>query len=149
MRHPLRIYFHHRYDFAPSLCTHIVTLTPHPGLIPGAGDVADALLNYTLVVRKAKQAEIPDWLLRRMLVNNAISAGMGFVPFIGDVALAAFKANSRNAALLEEFLRIRGEELLKAQNQRTEEPAMVKPGAGAEEGEKIPGKKKSIMGRTV
>ena len=27
------------------------------GIIPGAGDVADATLNYMLVVRKAKQAE--------------------------------------------------------------------------------------------
>lgn len=27
------------------------------GIIPGAGDVADAALNYILVVRKAKKAE--------------------------------------------------------------------------------------------
>ena len=56
---------------------------------------------------------IPNWLLRRMLLNNVISAGMGFVPIVGDIALATYKANSRNAALLEEFLRIRGEEALK------------------------------------
>lgn len=77
------------------------------GIIPGAGDVADATLNYFLVVRKARQAEIPGWLLQKMLVNNAISAGVGFIPVVGDVVLAAFKANSRNAALLEEYLRIR------------------------------------------
>ena len=65
-----------------------------------------------------------------MLVNNAISAGVGFVPFVGDIAIAAFKANSRNAALLEEFLRIRGEEFLKAENARTANAAIVKPGAG-------------------
>ena len=29
----------------------------HTGIIPGAGDVADATLNYVLVVRKARQAE--------------------------------------------------------------------------------------------
>jgi len=95
------------------------------GLVPVVGDVSDALLNYTLVVKKAKQANIPDWLLRRMLLNNAISAGVGFVPLVGDVILASFKANSRNAALLEEFLRIRGEELLKASAQS----AQVEPGA--------------------
>ena len=72
-----------------------------------AGDIADATLNYTLVVRKARQAEIPGWLLRKMLANNAVSAGIGFVPLVGDVMLATYKANSRNAALLEEFLRIR------------------------------------------
>ncbi|KAJ3779045.1 hypothetical protein FB446DRAFT_711991 [Lentinula raphanica] len=83
------------------------------GIIPGAGDVADAGLNYLLVVRKARQADIPAWLLRRMLLNNAVSAAVGLVPLAGDVILAAFKANSRNAALLEEFLRIRGEEFMK------------------------------------
>ena len=66
-----------------------------------------------LVVRKAKKADIPHWLLSRMLFNNAISAGVGLVPLAGDVFLAAWKANSRNAALLEEFLRIRGEEFIK------------------------------------
>ena len=66
-----------------------------------------------------------------MLVNNAISAGVGFVPFVGDIAIAAFKANSRNAALLEEFLRIRGEEFLKADSAKTANAAIVHPGAGA------------------
>ncbi|RDX57329.1 hypothetical protein OH76DRAFT_1395122 [Lentinus brumalis] len=111
------------------------------GIIPGAGDAADAALNYLLVVRKAKQAEIPGWLLRQMLLNNAISAVVGFVPFIGDVVLAMYKANSRNAALLEEFLRIRGEEYLKATQQRVEDPETVRPGAGREPQEVVPGKK--------
>ena len=88
-----------------------------------------------------------------MLVNNAISAGLGVVPVIGDVALATFKANSRNAALLEEYLRIRGEEYLKSQSQSQKRlegdsekiPPMskedllehVKPGAGVVKGERV------------
>ncbi|KAI0714262.1 hypothetical protein C8T65DRAFT_644462 [Cerioporus squamosus] len=111
------------------------------GIIPGAGDVADAALNYLLVVRKAKQAEIPGWLLRQMLLNNAVSAAVGLVPFIGDVILAMYKANSRNAALLEEFLRIRGDEYLKAAQHRVEDPGTVRPGAGREPEEVVPGKK--------
>jgi hypothetical protein len=83
------------------------------GLIPLVGDVADASLNYFLVVRPARKTDIPPWLLRRMLMNNAVSAGVGFIPVVGDVILAVFKANSRNVALLEEFLRIRGEEFIK------------------------------------
>jgi hypothetical protein len=79
------------------------------GIIPGAGDVTDAALNYTLVLRRAQKAELPPWLIQRMLVNNVISAGVGFVPLVGDVILAQWKANSRNAALLEEYLRVRGE----------------------------------------
>ena len=49
--------------------------------------------------------------------------------------IAIFKANSRNAALLEEFLRIRGSEALKAQaggpKALQEDPKDVKPGAGS------------------
>ena len=74
-----------------------------------------------------------------MLLNNAISAAVGFVPIVGDVVLAAFKANSRNAALLEEFLRIRGEEFLKKEQDRVQDPATVKPGAGTVPGEQVPG----------
>jgi hypothetical protein len=53
-----------------------------------------------------------------MLMNNAVSIAVGLVPLAGDVILAIFKANSRNAALLQEFLRIRGEEFLKLENKK-------------------------------
>ncbi|KAB5591506.1 hypothetical protein CTheo_5063 [Ceratobasidium theobromae] len=135
----------HYLDKGFSICGLRFGWTFIIGIIPGAGDVADATLNYFLVVRKARQAEIPGWLLQKMLVNNAISAGVGFIPVVGDVVLAAFKANSRNAALLEEYLRIRGEEFLKAEVARQEDPSIVKPGAGREQGESIPGKKSSTM----
>ncbi|KAF8879324.1 hypothetical protein CPB84DRAFT_1751687 [Gymnopilus junonius] len=83
------------------------------GLIPLVGDFADIGINYLLVIRPAQKLDIPGWLLRRMLLNNAVSAGVGLVPLVGDVFLAAYKANSRNVALVEEFLRIRGEEFIK------------------------------------
>ncbi|KAJ8072021.1 hypothetical protein AAF712_009639 [Marasmius tenuissimus] len=103
----------HYLDKGFSICGFQFGWTFIIGIIPGAGDVASATLNYTLVVRKAKKADIPSWLLSRMLFNNAVSAGVGLVPLAGDVFLAVWKANSRNAALLEEFLRIRGEEFMK------------------------------------
>jgi len=109
------------------------------GIIPIVGDLTNAGLNHMFVIKKAKKAEIPRWLLHRMILNNIVSTGIGFVPVVGDVAMAAFKANSRNAALLEEFLRIRGEEYLKAAASRTENPTVIKPGAG----ETISGKKSS------
>ncbi|KAF5343427.1 hypothetical protein D9758_011851 [Tetrapyrgos nigripes] len=154
----------HYLDKGFSLCGLRFGWTFIIGLIPGAGDAADAALNYLLVVRKARQADIPTWLLRRMLLNNAVSAAVGFIPLAGDVVLAAFKANSRNAALLEEFLRIRGEEFIKlgvdpnAANTaatpakkgndkgKTKEVAkgvtkadaeQVKPGAGVQKGDKV------------
>ncbi|KIM32928.1 hypothetical protein M408DRAFT_62500 [Serendipita vermifera MAFF 305830] len=114
-------------------------------LIPVVGDLVDASLNYFLVVRKCRQAELPGWLVRKMLFNNAVSAACSFVPIIGDVVLGIYKANSRNAALLSEFLRIRGEEFLKMEPARVEDPGVVKPGAGREQGEKVPGKKTGTL----
>ena len=81
---------------------------------------------------------LPDWLVHRMLFNNAVSAGVGLVPIVGDIILASFKANSRNAALLEDFLRIRGEEFLKQEVERVQDPKVVRPGAGLQPGEAVP-----------
>lgn len=112
------------------------------GLIPVIGDFADFILSYFLVLRKARQAELPWWLVRRMLLNCIISATAGVVPAIGDVIVGMYKANSRNAILLEEFLRIRGEEFLKVQAEAgkgtrggklsEKNVEQVKPGAGME-----------------
>jgi hypothetical protein len=117
------------------------------GAIPGAGDVVNAGLNYVLVIRKARQAEIPDWLVRRMLMNMAVAAGIGWVPVAGDIAIAIFKANSRNAALLEEFLRIRGEEFQKLKEERIQNEQQVKPGAGRAPGEQVPGESSTTSTR--
>ncbi|UZJ56870.1 hypothetical protein CBS101457_006190 [Exobasidium rhododendri] len=97
------------------------------GLIPGAGDIADASLNYLLVLKPAKEgADLPPWVTRKMMTNNFISAGIGFIPIAGDIALAVFKANSRNAKLLEEYLRVLGEEHIAAglPNLTPEPPAL-------------------------
>lgn len=60
-------------------------LQKNQGIIPGAGDIANILLNYTLVVRQAKKAEIPGWLLSQMLTHNTVSGVVGFIPFAGDL----------------------------------------------------------------
>lgn len=101
-----------RLDRGFNLCGFRFGYTFFIGLVPIVGDVTNIGLNYFLVVRKAKQADLPDWLVRRMLFNNALSGAISFIPFVGDVLLAIVKANSRNAALLEEFLRVRGEEFI-------------------------------------
>ena len=82
------------------------------GLIPVVGDVTDFLLSHNLVVKKAEQIEkyvvwhlpdsFPPELLARMKANNTVSAGLGFIPFVGDIVLATFKTNSRNAHIVEE-----------------------------------------------
>lgn len=61
-----------------------------------------------------------------MWANNTISAGVGLVPIAGDMILAIYKANSRNAKLLEEYLRVLGEEHIAAglPNLTPEPPAL-------------------------
>jgi len=137
----------HYLDKSFSLCGLHFGWTVLIGLIPGIGDFADFLLSYYLVLRKARQAELPAWLVRRMLLNCIVSAVGGVVPVVGDVVIGIFKANSRNAVLLEEFLRIRGEEYLRMRAEPQEgkgagasgqksmskkDVAQVKPGAGME-----------------
>ncbi|KAI0264499.1 hypothetical protein BC834DRAFT_883395 [Gloeopeniophorella convolvens] len=97
----------HYLDKGFNLCGMRFGWTFIIGIVPGVGDAADAALGYFLVVRKARKAELPRWLTQRMMLNLGVATSVGLVPLVGDVLLAAFRANSRNAALLEEYLRVR------------------------------------------
>jgi hypothetical protein len=90
------------------LVPYCVCIDSCTGMIPVAGDIANASLNHILIVRKARQTDISSCLLRQMLLNNAISTVAGIVPVVGNLVTAAFKANSRNARLLEGHLRPEG-----------------------------------------
>src|ERR1700687_5329782 len=69
------------------------------GLIPGIGDVFDALISLYIVLR-AVQLRIPRVAVARLLVNVGIEALAGAVPFVGDLFDIVFKANRRNYQLL-------------------------------------------------
>ena len=73
------------------------------GLIPGLGDVVDALVSLYIVGR-AIQLGIPRVAITRMLMNVGIEALAGSVPFIGDLFDVVFKANKRNYVLLQSHL---------------------------------------------
>ncbi|KAJ9478756.1 putative membrane protein [Pseudozyma hubeiensis] len=102
----------HYLDKGFHLCGMRFGWTFFIGIVPGLGDLVNAILNHTLVVNPVKKDfdERPDWLIRQMVFNNAVSTGVGFVPLAGDVIMAAWKTNSRNARLLEELMRLQGEE---------------------------------------
>ena len=73
------------------------------GLIPGIGDVFDALISLFIIVRAIKLA-IPRVAIARMLVNVGIEALAGTVPFVGDLFDVVFKANLRNYEILKKHL---------------------------------------------
>lgn len=73
------------------------------GLVPGAGDIATALVGaYGLVV--AYQVGAPASIHVRMVLNLLIDAGVGTIPIAGDLFDFAFKANIRNERLLVRWL---------------------------------------------
>jgi Domain of unknown function (DUF4112) len=70
------------------------------GFIPGFGDVAGSALAL-LIVHHAWQTGASKLTLARMLANVAADFAIGAVPLVGDLFDFAFKANRRNARLLE------------------------------------------------
>ncbi|PYH43865.1 DUF4112 domain-containing protein [Aspergillus saccharolyticus JOP 1030-1] len=83
------------------------------GLIPFAGDAADAALAL-MVVRTCDGIEggLPASLRMMMMINVVIDFFIGLVPFVGDIADALYKCNTRNAVLLEKHLREKGAKAL-------------------------------------
>jgi hypothetical protein len=70
------------------------------GLIPGVGDVVGFAVG-TYVLTTAVRLGIPKATIGQMLLNIGTDAALGSVPLAGDVFDAAWRANSKNVALLE------------------------------------------------
>jgi hypothetical protein len=78
-------------------------IDPIIGLVPVVGDLASAAISlYILAV--AAQLGVPRVTLARMMVNVGIDYVVGAVPIVGNVFDFAWKANYRNAQLLERTL---------------------------------------------
>ena len=73
------------------------------GLVPGIGDVVGGLIGGFILLTAARLG-VPRVVLARMLLNVGTDAAVGLVPVAGDVLDAAWRANSKNARLLEAHL---------------------------------------------
>lgn len=78
-------------------------LDPMLGLIPGGGDALGAVLAGWILVEAIRMGASRATVLR-IAGNVALDAGVGAIPFIGDIFDFAWKANLRNVALLERHL---------------------------------------------
>lgn len=74
------------------------------GLFPGLGDALTSIISL-LIVHHAWQTGASPFTLARMIGNVAADFLLGSVPFVGDFFDVAFKANRRNARLLEQHLK--------------------------------------------
>lgn len=75
-------------------------LDPILGLVPGVGDVVSALLSGYVVLASARLG-VPPSVILRMILNLGVDTLVGSVPLAGDIFDAGFRANIRNAELLE------------------------------------------------
>ena len=73
------------------------------GLIPGIGDAVGAALSGYIVLAAARLG-LPKSVIARMLLNLGIDTVVGAVPIVGDIFDVAFRANTRNVALIESSL---------------------------------------------
>ncbi len=75
-------------------------LDPVIGLIPIVGDLATTLLSLYIIATAAKM-QVPKSTIARMGLNIMIDSIVGAIPLVGNVFDFAWKANARNAQLLE------------------------------------------------
>lgn len=72
------------------------------GLIPGVGDFIGGLLS-SVIIYKAHQIGVPRMVLGRMIINMIIDTVLGAIPIAGDAFDFVWKANKRNAILLDTY----------------------------------------------
>jgi len=72
------------------------------GLIPGIGDATGAALSIYLIFEAARLG-LPLSTLLRMVGNVALETAVGAIPIVGDIFDIAWKANTRNMALVRAY----------------------------------------------
>ncbi|HQX82393.1 MAG TPA: DUF4112 domain-containing protein, partial [Vicinamibacterales bacterium] len=80
-----------------------IGLDPLLGLIPYAGDVVSATVAGSIILN-ALQYGLPKAMVAQMVANMFVDLLFGAIPVVGDLFDIAFKANTRNLALLREHL---------------------------------------------
>lgn len=77
-------------------------LDPIIGLfVPGLGDLITSVVGAFVVIVAARR-KVPPIVIARMLLNLGFDAAIGLIPFAGDVADVALRANKKNLALLDD-----------------------------------------------
>ncbi|OFC70137.1 DUF4112 domain-containing protein [Alteromonas confluentis] len=72
------------------------------GLIPGVGDALMLFAGFR-IIRMGQKLGMPNDLIKVMVRNSVLDFGLGFIPFIGDVADFFYKSNSKNVQIMERW----------------------------------------------
>jgi len=97
------------------------------GLVPAIGDALDMFMALMVVKTcDGVDGKLDPNVRNKMILNVILDFVVGLIPFLGDLADAVYKCNTRNAILLEEFLRKRGQLALKRQGtQNVVDPSLA------------------------
>ncbi len=107
-----------------------IGLDPLIGLIPGGGDWVTWMVSLYILL-EALVLRVPISVLARIGANVTADLVIGYVPGVGDLADAAFKANRRSVRAIAEYFD--GQRDPRAPDQlRIPESALTKPRAGPE-----------------
>ncbi|EPB89952.1 hypothetical protein HMPREF1544_03201 [Mucor circinelloides 1006PhL] len=90
-------------DKGMNCCCCQVGLDGIVGLFPVVGDALGLLLALQLV-HMAMEADLPKSIVSKMMFNITFDFFIGVVPVVGDILDIMFKANTKNAILLEDYL---------------------------------------------
>lgn len=102
-------------DYGFNLCGIRFGMSSLIGLIPAFGDFLD-LFMALMVVRTCQTIDdgLPTNIRSKMYTNIVLDFFVGLVPFLGDIADALYRCNTRNVVLLEQHLNIKGQKALAA-----------------------------------
>ena len=86
---------------------------------------------------------LPREIKSKMVFNLIVDLVIGLVPFLGDIADALFRCNTKNAVILERYLADKGQRNLEAQRtrgqiRRTTEVELLTDNGEVDEGELRP-----------
>ena len=73
------------------------------GLLPVGGDVVTGCVQTGLVLVALSHYKVPKHVAFRMMANVLIDTAIGAIPLLGDLFDVAFKANTKNLALLQPY----------------------------------------------
>lgn len=79
-----------------------IGLDPIIGLIPGGGDWATWVVGV-YIFWSSLRLGVPRRILTRQVINLTVDLVVGYVPGLGDLFDAAYKANRRNVDMVLEF----------------------------------------------
>lgn len=77
-------------------------LDPVLSLLPGVGDIASGLISSYFLVLGVQQ-NLPAAVILRMGLNILLDMIVGALPLLGDIFDVGWKANTKNAELLEKY----------------------------------------------